>query len=172
MSNKQIAIILGVFVVLIGALIALTAVLTPENTKPAFNAAVDFINAAGTYDEQTAFALLSPGMQNYVRENCPDGRVSACIAAYTPPEWGELLKYGSAVYRRSIRDGNAWDIQILATYEEGQGFAGVCIYHRVEEVTPGDWRITAWSGFISCDDPHAGLQALRQPDAPNYVRGE
>lgn len=171
MSNKLIALIIGVSILSIGGLIALTVVLTPENTKPAFNTAVDFVNAAGTYNEDVAFALLSPAMQDYVRDNCPDGEVSACIAAYTPPEWGELLKDGAAVYRRSIRDGEAWDVQILATYEEDEGFAGVCIYHRVEEIAPDDWRITAWSGFISCDDPDSGLRELRQPDAPNYVRG-
>lgn len=171
MSNKLIALIIAGTVVVVGGMIALTLVLTPENTNPAYSAAVDFINAAGTYNEETAFALLSPAMQDYVRENCPEGRVSACINDYTPEEWGELVRDGAAVYRRSIRDGDAVDVQIIATYEEGEGFAGVCIYHRMEEIAPDDWRVTAWSGFISCDDARAGLRELRQPDAPNYVRG-
>jgi hypothetical protein len=137
-----------------------------ENLHPAYETAVEFTNAAGKGDDTTAFALLSSAMQNYVTEHCPDGSVSACVAGYTPEDWGDLT---TAVYRRSISDGSAWDILLLAGYEEGEGFAGVCIYNRVEEVLPDVWRVAAWSGFVSCDDTNAGLSGLRRADAPNRI---
>lgn len=158
-----------------GTLISLVIVLlfvlviTPENQNPAFDTAVRFINAAGTGDDDTAYPLLSEAMQAYVDENCPDGSVSACVLAYTPEEWGALLHERAAVFRRSIPDGDAWDVQIVATYEEEQGFAGVCIYHRMEQNAEGDWRVAGWAGFVSCDDPDSGIQGLRQPDAPNRL---
>ncbi|GAB4522851.1 MAG: hypothetical protein OHK0046_35970 [Anaerolineae bacterium] len=155
---------LGTAVVIAGIL-ALTLVLVPENTSPAYDTATTFMNAAGAGDDATAFALLSPEMQTYVTENCPEGSVSACIDDYTPAEWGDLL---SAVYRRSVPEGSTrWHVQLVATYEEGQGFAGVCIYHRMDEIAPDDWRVSAWSGFISCDDPGGRLNPLRAEDAPN-----
>jgi hypothetical protein len=174
MSNRIIALIIGVTVLAIGGLLALTLVLTPENTKPAYRTATNFMNAAGTYDDATAFALLTPAMQDYVESNCPQGQVSACVAEYIPDEWGELVRDGAAVFRRAKRDtDDAYDVQIVATYEEGQGFAGVCIYHRVENITPGeetaDWRVAGWSGFVSCDDPDSGIDGLRAEDAPNRV---
>jgi hypothetical protein len=168
MVNKNIfllvaSLVIGVLVVM---LVALTVLLTPSNTHPAYAAASDFINAAGQGEENAAFALLNANMQRYVRENCPDGRVSACIREYPPPEWGKLL---SAEFRRAIADGNrAWDILLFATYQEAKGFSGVCIYHRVEQDSDDEWRVAGWSGFISCGEPNAGLQALRdQPDVPN-----
>lgn len=169
MSNRTLILIVAGAVVAIVGMIGLTLVFTPENSKPAYDAAVRFINAAGTYDDDTAYALLSPAMQAYVDAECPDGSVSACIAAYIPDEWGDLVKDGAAVFRRAKRDGDAWDVQIVATYEEGQGFAGVCILHRMEEISPDDWRVTAWSGFVSCDEPDSGIDGLRRDDAPNRV---
>lgn len=166
MKTSSVIITAVVALVLIVALVGLTLVLTPENTNPAFAAATRFMNAAGNGDDETAFELLSSELQTYVTENCPDGSVSACIDAYTPPQWGDLL---SAVYRRSIPDNGAWDVLLVATYEEDQGFSGVCIYHRVEEVAPDDWRVAAWSGFVSCDRSDAGIQGLRRTDAPNRV---
>ena len=153
-------------VLIVIIMIALTLVFTPENTHPAYNAAMTFIRAAGDRDDDTAFSLLGNGLQTYVTENCPGGSVSACIDAYTPAEWGDLI---AAEYRRSKPDGRAWDVLILANYEEGQGFTGVCIYHRMEEVAPDDWRVAAWSGFVSCDENNTGLDGLRRDDAPNRV---
>lgn len=171
MKRSHIIILVVVTVLAIVGMIALTLVLTPEKTSPAFDVAVRFTNAAGLGDDAIARALLTPEMQAYVDENCPDGSVSECILAYTPPEWGTLVRDGSAVYRRSIQDGtNAWDVLLVATYQEGQGFAGVCIYNRVEKIAEGDWRVAGWSGFIACEESDAGLQSLRRVDAPNAVR--
>jgi hypothetical protein len=152
-----------VTVLVIVVIIIISLVIT-EDLHPAYTTAVDFVTAAGKGDDATAFALLSSAMQNYVAEHCPDGSVSACVARYTPEDWGDFT---TAVYRRSITDGPAWDVLLLASYEEGEGFAGVCIYNRVEEVLPEVWRVTAWSGFVSCDDSNAGLSGLRRDDAPN-----
>ncbi|MDX2077909.1 MAG: hypothetical protein SFZ02_15885 [bacterium] len=168
MTRKTIFIIGIITVIIAGGIIALTAALPPQN-QPAFDVAVRFMNLAGTGQDEGAMALLSDELQAYVTQNCPDSSVSACIDAYTPSEWGNLLRDGAAVYRRSIRDGDAWDIQLIATYEKDKGFAGVCIYHRVEEIAPDDWRVTAWSGFIACDDPNSGLPNLRASDAVNRV---
>lgn len=154
----------SVTIITVGIIILATALLSPENTHPAYDVAVRFVNAAATGDDQTAVPLLSDAMQDYVAENCPEGRVSACLQAYTPPEWGALL---TAEFRRSRPDANAWDILLVALYEEGEGFSGVCIYNRVEEALPGRWRVSAWSGFISCAESNAGLSGLRREDAPN-----
>lgn len=156
----------GITAVIAAVIIVLTLIFTPD-ANPAYDTAVDFMNAAGQGDDGTALILLSEQMRNYALENCPNGLPSGCIDDYTPPEWGGLI---AAVFRRAIPDGSdAWDVQLVATYEEGQGFAGVCIYHRVERNPNGDWRITAWSGYVSCDEPNSGLQSLRRTDAPNYV---
>ncbi len=162
MGSRTLVILGVVFVLVVMGLIALTLALTPENTHPAYDAAVRFMNAAGEGDEETALALLGADLQAYVAANCDS--VTACIDDYTPPEWGDLI---AAVYRRSRPDGLAWDVQLVATYEEGQGFAGVCIYHRMEEVADDEWRVMAWSGFVSCDDPDSGLSDLRRTDAVN-----
>ena len=150
--------------ILVIAAITIVSLVITENLHPAYETATDFVNAAGQGDDTTAFALLSSAMQNYVSEHCPDGSVSACVAGYTPEDWGDFT---TAVYRRSIPDGPAWDVLLLASYQEGEGFAGVCIYNRVEEVLPDVWRVAAWSGFVSCDDSNAGLSGLRREDAPN-----
>ncbi len=165
--NRTALIIVGIVTLLVaGGIIALTTIFVPEN-KAAFDVAVRFMNLAGTGQDDEAMMYLSDELQAYVRENCPDGSVSACIYAYTPAEWGRLLRDGAAVYRRSVRDGDAWDVQLIATYEQDKGFAGVCIYHRVEEIAPDDWRVTAWSGFIACDDANSGLPNLRSKNAVN-----
>lgn len=167
-KNRSLVIVGVVTVVAVIGLILLTLVLVPGDTQP-YEVAVEFVNAAGLGNDAAAYPLLSAELQAYVDENCPDGSVSACILAYTPSDWGTLVKDGSAVYRRSVRDGEAWDVQIVATYQEDEGFSGVCIYNRVEEVADGDWRVTAWSGFVSCDESDSGLQGLRRADAPNRV---
>jgi hypothetical protein len=167
MKSRLPVLIAGGTLILIVVIAGLSLLLTPEKLDPAFDVAVRFVNAAGMGDDATAYPLLSDELQAYVDAHCPDGRVSACILSYTLPEWGHLLHKEAAVYRRSIPDGAAWDVQLIASYQEGDGFSGVCIYNRLEEAAPGDWRVTAWAGFISCDEPNSGLSGLRQPDAPN-----
>lgn len=148
---------------LIVGLIALTAALTPANTEPAFAAAIEFTNAAASGDDDTAYALLDATMQTYVQENCPDGRVSACVQAYTPAEWGGII---SAVFRRAIPDAGSWDVDLIATYEEDTGFTGVCIYNRVEQDADGVWRVAGWAGFIHCGEP-ASRNMATNPDTPH-----
>ena len=167
MKQSYVVILVAVTVAAAVGLIGLTLVLVPENTNPAFDVAERFINAAGLNDDDTAFPLLSDEMQAYVTENCPDGSVSACVLGYTPDDWGTLIGDGAAVFRRSIPDGDAWDVLLVATYQEGQGFAGVCIYHRMERNADDEWQVAGWSGFISCDAPNSGIQGLRRDDAPN-----
>jgi hypothetical protein len=167
MNNKVFILIGGLTVAIIALLVYLTTTLIPQN-EPYYNVAIRFVNAAGTANDEVAYSLLSPDLQAYVDENCPDG-VSACIADYTPAEWGSLIRDGGAVYRRSKQDGDAYDIQLVATYQYDKGFAGVCIYNRTEEIAPDDWRVTAWAGFIPCDDPVASIDGLRGQDAPNRV---
>lgn len=145
--------------------VVLTALLIPEGTHPAYALAVDFVKAAGQGDDETALAALSDDLRSYVASECPEGSISACIAEYIPEDWGGFL---NAVFRRAQPDGpRAWDILLLATYAENQGFSGVCIYNRAEQQEDGSWRIVRWSGWISCDDPNAGLSALAQASAAN-----
>lgn len=164
MSRRSLVFIAGAGLVTVIVTIALTLMFTPDKSHPAYAAAVMFMNAAGSGDDATASALLADDLRQWVAENCPDGSVSACIDGYIPEEWGDLI---SAVFRRALMDRGAWDVQLVATYEKGQGFSGVCIYHRMEEVAPGEWRVAAWSGFISCDAAGGRLQGLRQASAPN-----
>lgn len=154
-------------VIALAIVVVITALLIPQQTNPAFAVAVDFVNAAGKGDDDAALAKLSPTLQDYVADTCPDGNVSACIDAYSPPEWGDFL---NGVFRRAQPDGrDAWDILLLATYAEDQGFSGVCVYTRSERVTGETWEITRWSGWISCDLPDAGLSSLMQDDAVNQA---
>ncbi|NDJ62305.1 MAG: hypothetical protein GYB67_14355 [Chloroflexi bacterium] len=163
MNRRLILIIVGITAAL-AVVILLTAALVPEQLHPAFAAAVAFANAAGQGDDATAFALLGPELQAYVRANCPDGSVSACVNAYTPPEWGDLL---AAVYRRAAPDGpDAWDVNLVATYAEGVGFSGVCIYTRTEQIAPEDWRIVEWAGYIHCGDGRSRNMATN-PETPH-----
>lgn len=155
---------------LIGAviivIILLTAAFTPENTNPAFATAVDFVQAAGTGDDEAAFALLDPTLQGYVQANCPNGRIATCIQSYMPTEWGA---FRSVVFRRATPNGaSAWDVDLIATYAEGKGFSGVCIYSRVEQSDSGAWWVTAWAGFVHCGDS-ASRNMATNPDAPNRV---
>ena len=158
-----------VVAVLIGlvAVVVITALLVPQETNPAYAAAIEFVNAAGKGNDEIAMSHLSAELKNYVADNCRDGGVSACVDDYSPSEWGSFL---NAVYRRAQPDGpNAWDVQLIATWEEDQGFSGVCIYTRVEKTNAESetWEIVRWSGFVSCDLPNAGLSGLAQDDAPN-----
>jgi hypothetical protein len=149
------------------AILLLTESFTPENTDPAFAVAVNFVNAAGKGDDAVALGLLSPGLQAYVAEQCPDGSISACVRAYTPAEWGGFL---NAVFRRAAPDGpSARDVELIATYEEDKGFSGVCIYNRVEQDTAGAWKVTEWAGFVHCGEDAARDMATN-PATPNRVR--
>ncbi len=156
--------IAGIIVASVILVIVITLALTPSNTHPAFAAATAFMNAAGSGDDATAESYLSPELVAYVAANCPNGSVSACIASYTPSEWGNLIK---AVFRRAIPDGNsAWDVDLIATYEFGTGFSGVCSYYRVEQESPDVWKVVAWAGFIHCGED-ASRNMATNPDTPN-----
>lgn len=155
----------------IGLVVLLTAALVPQQLNPAYQVALDFVHQAARAEDEQASALLSAELRAYVADNCRKGLVSACIDDYLPDEWGGFL---SAVFRRAQPDGpHAWDVQIIATYAQGQGFSGVCIYARAEKdpsssgAQASDWRVTRWSGWTSCDDPNTRLGRLIGPDAPN-----
>jgi len=172
-TMKQRKILIGGLVIAVSAivLILLTAALTPQQTDPAFAAAVAFADAAGRGDDETAVALLDEDMRAFVRDNCPEGRVSLCVESYIPDEWGA---FQSVVFRRaapvidSMRDGqaSAYDVELIATYAEGKGFSGVCIYQRMEQNEAGEWRVAGYAGFVSCGDPESRNMA-NNPDAPN-----
>ncbi|MCS6835566.1 MAG: hypothetical protein NZ750_06065 [Anaerolineae bacterium] len=155
----------------VGSAVLLTAVLVPQQLNLAYQVALDFVYHAARAEDGQASALLGDELRAYVAQNCRDGLVSACIDDYLPDEWGGFV---SAVFRRAQPDGpHAWDVQLIATYAEGQGFSGVCIYARAEKdsassgAQASDWRITRWSGWASCDDPNTRLGQLVGPDAPN-----
>ena len=153
---------LGIIIV-VAIVVVVTALLVPQELNPAYAAAVEFVNAAGKGDDDLAMQHLSADLQTHVQENCADGSVSACIASYTPPEWGEFL---NGVFRRAQPDGaDAWDIVLLATYAEDEGFSGVCIYNRAERVEGDNWEITRWAGWISCDDERSGLSEFAEDAA-------
>ncbi|MBZ0278475.1 MAG: hypothetical protein K8I60_20170 [Anaerolineae bacterium] len=164
MSAQRILISSAIIISVLAVVVVLTLALTPQETPP-FDAAVKFMMAAGQGDDETAFALLSDTMQAYVTDHCPDGSVSACVRDYTPPEWGDFV---SVIYRRARPHGSAWDVLLIASYAEGEGFSGVCIRHRMEQNAASGWQVAAWSGFIACDEPNAGLQELADDlAAPN-----
>ncbi|MCU0511640.1 MAG: hypothetical protein MUE40_03625 [Anaerolineae bacterium] len=144
-------------------IIAATAIFVPGSTHPAYEAATAFVNAAGRGDEAAALAQASPALRAAIAADCPGGRVSDCVAAYADPDWGRFL---NGVYRRAQPDGlDAWDVQIIATYQFGVGFSGICIYNRVERQPDDSWQVVAWSGWVSCSRPDTGLSALMQPAA-------
>ncbi len=157
-------IIVGVAVVIV-----VTALLTPQQTNPAYARAVEFAQAVGKGDEAAAFALLDATMQTYARAHCPDGKITACVASYIPADWGG---FESAVFRRAAPGArnptglvSAYDVEVLATYEQGKGGSGVCIYERMEP-TGSDWRVAGYAGFISCGDP-ASRNMQTNADTPN-----
>ncbi len=162
--NRLIMLIVGLVIAVIFIVIT-TLAFTPEQTHPAFEAAVRFSNAAAKGDEATAFALLNSIVQDWVRTNCPGSQVSACIQGYTPPEWGGLV---SAVYRRAAPDGAAWQVEIIATYEQDKGVSGVCSSLRMEADGSGAWRVAEWAGYIWCGDA-ASRNMATNPDTPNRV---
>jgi hypothetical protein len=166
MAKNKLVLGVGGLMVAIVVLIVATMFLVPEGTHPAYGVAVNFVNAAATGDDDTALPYMSDTLREAVTELCPDGIPSTCIEAYADETWGDFM---SAVFRRAIPDGSqAWDIQLIATYEDGQGFSGICIYNRVEQIDD-NWQVTRWSGFVSCDLPTAGLQGLASDSALNQM---
>jgi len=151
-------------------IILLTAALTPQQTNPAYAAAVAFAEAAAEGDETAAERYLGDDLRAYVAANCPDERVSACIERYIPDEWGD---FQSLVFRRaapdaaSIENGapTAYDVDLIATYSEDKGFSGVCIYVRMEQTVAG-WQVIRYAGFVSCGDA-ASRNMATNADAPN-----
>jgi len=85
---------------------------------------------------------------------------------YTPADWGGMI---STVFRRAQpASPNAFDVQLVAMYENNQGFSGVCIYTQMVRQPDDRWLVTRWSGWNSCDDPNSGLANLiSHPDVPN-----
>lgn len=166
MQQRRLIIATLILILAVIILIGATLIFVPQDTNPAFGAAIAFVNSAAKGDSATAETYMSDSLKATVADVCPDGDVSACIQSYGEPEWGA---FGSAVYRRSIPDGrDAWDVQLIATYADGQGFSGVCIYTRVEKIDE-TWQVVGWAGFISCDLPDAGLSDLASDSAPNRV---
>jgi hypothetical protein len=155
--------LIGLTIVAVAGMLLLVQSLTPQETNPAFAVATTFMNAAEQGKDAVASALLSDALQDYVQTHCTEARVSACIQSYSPPEWGTLL---NAVFRRAAPDGKAWDVDLIATYEQGAGVSGVCSYFRVEPDADGEWRIQRWAGFIWCGDP-ASRNMATNPDTPN-----
>jgi hypothetical protein len=145
--------------------VVITALLSPASV-PAYDAAVSFAQAAGRGDDAAAHPLLTPELHAWVAANCQGGSVAACVDAYTPPEWGDML---SVVFRRARPDGpDAYEVQLIATYAQGQGFSGVCIYTRTERQPDDRWLVARWSGWFSCDEPDSGLDDLiDNPSVPN-----
>ncbi len=158
-----------IIIVGLAVVIVVTALLTPQQTNPAYARAVEFAQAVGKGDEAAAFALLDATMQTYARSRCPDGKITACVASYIPADWGD---YETAVFRRAspgARDAaglvSAYDVEVLANYERGKGGSGVCIYERMEP-TGSEWFVAGYGGFISCGDP-ASRNMQTNPDTPN-----
>lgn len=163
MKFRTIMIVGLVALVAIIAVIALIATqLTPQATSPAFTAAVDFVNAAGTGDDTTALALLDENMRTYVATSCPEGSPSACIQSYAAPDWGKLV---TAVFRRAAPDGANWDVEVIAHHEAGVGASGIC--SMIHVVPNGErWQVAGWAGFIHCGSPQSRDMATN-PDTPN-----
>lgn len=163
MSSRQVLWI-GLSAIVVVGIIVVSLVLTPQATNPAFDVATTFMNAAGVGDESTAFPLLNTAMQEWVGANCPDGQASACVQGYIPPEWGKLIK---AVFRRAAPDGEqAWDVELIATYEKDTGASGVCSYFRMEQEADETWRIAGWAGFMWCGDARSRNMATNT-ETPN-----
>ncbi len=170
MKSRAVIAIVVAIALLVAGLLLISLALTPSQSNPAYAVAEDFTNLAAKGQNDAALALVSESLRAYAQDHCPEGRIVACVQGYVPPEWGGII---SAVYRRSVPEGNVQHVQLIATYQEGKGFSGVCIYNRVERVAdaandPYDgWRVTAYAGFVPCDAPDSDLDALRRPGAPN-----
>jgi hypothetical protein len=165
MRLSPLTLVIGIIVAVVGVVIV-TAALIPQQTNPAYDIGVQFVNAASKGDDEAALAALSQDLQAYVGTNCSDGRVSACISSYAPPEWGA---FQSAVFRRAQPEGtNVWHVQYVSTYEKDRGASGVCIYTRLEKAGE-TWQVTRWSGWVWCGDAQSGLSELMKPDAIHHA---
>lgn len=170
MKSRAVLVIVAVIALLVLGILVISLSLTPAQSNPAFAVAEDFTNLATKGQNDAAIVLVSAPLREYGELNCPDGSLAACVQSYAPSEWGGII---SAVYRRSVPEGNVQHVQLIATYQEGKGFSGVCIYNRVERVAdpsndPYDgWRVTRYAGFVPCDAPGSDLAEMRQPDAVN-----
>lgn len=169
--SRSILLIFVVTALLIAALLIISMSLTPAQSTGAYAVAEDFTNLAAKGQNEAALALVGDDLRAYAEANCPEGSLAACVQGYAPQEWGDII---SAVFRRSVPEGaDVWHVNLIATYQEGKGFSGVCIYNRVERIaqSAGDpyegWRVTRYAGFIPCDAPDAALESLRQAGAPN-----
>jgi len=119
----------------------------------------DLVGHVGSHLADEGEALRAWGAAN-----CPYGRVSACVQALFPPEWGDFI---SMVYRRATPDGErAWDVDLIGTFRAGQGGSGICLYTRVEQGADDVWRVESYAGWIWCGDP-ASRNMADNPDAPN-----
>ncbi len=163
MRSRRTGWIVLAIVVSIMVVVVVTLALTPQETNPAYAAATGFMNAAFQGDDSAALVYLSEPMQQYVKNNCPNGSVSACIKGYTPPEYGEAE---TAVFRRAVPDGEAWDVELIVAYPADKGASGVCIYERMEPNAAGDWQVAGWAGFLWCGDARSRNMATN-PDTPN-----
>ena len=153
--------VLGMIAVLVLVVVATT---TPQ-TNPAFEVAANFANAAGHGEDAAALPLLSGDLAQAVASTCKDGKPSSCVQGYAPPEWGALQH---AVFRRAVPDGAAWDIEVIATYEQDKGASGVCSYFHVSQSNDSQWKIDRWAGFIWCGDPRSRDMATN-PNTPNRM---
>lgn len=167
LRSRSFIVILLISVVVIVAILAAALVLVPTQTSPAFQTALDFVNAAVQGVDANALAKVSDPIRAYAAENCPDGSISACVDAYTPEDWGAMK---TVVYRRSAPVGDEWDVDLIAHYESGTGSSGVCIYARVAPLDESgeNWQVTRYAGFVHCGDP-ASRDMAANPDAPNTV---
>ena len=155
---------IGVATILIFALIVVVALaLTPQETNPAYATAVAFVDAAAKGNDAAAMDLLDAPMQAYVAANCAGGEPSGCILSYTPPEWGSMI---SAVYRRAAPVGDAWNVEVIANYEQGTGASGVCSMIHVTKDAAGKWQVSGWAGFVHCGEPESRNMDTN-PDTPN-----
>jgi hypothetical protein len=169
MTARRVVLLALAVAVSVGVIVVATQALTPQQTNPAYAAAVAFMDAAGRGDETAAAALLDADMQAYVRDNCPNRQVSACVEVYIPPEWGT---FESVIFRRASPDlttganPRAYDVELIASYTEGKGVSGVCIYTRMEQGDDDAWRVAGYAGFVSCGDA-VSRDMAGNVDAPN-----
>ena len=163
----QFRVVIAIGVLIIAGLVGVAVIgssLTPQDTNPAYTTAVNFVNDAGHGDDPDALALLDSTMKAYVAAHCPNGSPSACVQSYTPAEWGKL---DDAEFRRAAPSGQAWDVEIIAKYDQGIGASGVCsLIHVVPN--GANWLVAGWAGFVHCGDPGSRDMATN-PDTPNRV---
>ncbi len=163
MSRRPLLIVAAIAIIVVVLLVVVATQLTPQASNPAFTAAVNFVTAAEKGDDTTALALLDEPMRAYVAAHCPDGSPAACLDSFTPPEWGKMI---SAVFRRAAPVGSAWDVEVIANYEQDRGASGVCSLIHVKPDAAGAWQVAGWAGFVHCGGPESRDMATN-PDTPN-----